>query len=84
MAGSSSDEVPVHQDVLLQELPEHRKNEQLHQLSELLPAKGTWSIRAVNWQIQTGHFYTLKAFSIFTTWLYTSVYVLSDLICGDL
>lgn len=41
MAGPTSHEVFVHQDVLLQELPQHRQDQQLHQLPELLPTKGT-------------------------------------------
>lgn len=41
MAGSTSYEVPVHQNVLLQELPQYRQDQQLHQLPELLPPKGT-------------------------------------------
>lgn len=40
MAGSARHEVPVHTDVLLQELPEHCEDQQLHQLPELLPAEG--------------------------------------------
>lgn len=40
MAGPASNEVPVYANVLLQELPEHCQDQQLHQLPELLPAKG--------------------------------------------
>lgn len=41
MAGPASHEVPVYPNVLLQELPQHRQDQQLHQLPELLPTKGT-------------------------------------------
>lgn len=41
MAGPASYEVPVYPNVLLQELPQHRQDQQLHQLPELLPTKGT-------------------------------------------
>lgn len=41
LAGPPSHEIPVYSDVLLQELPQHCQDEQLHQLPELLPAEGT-------------------------------------------
>lgn len=40
LAGPTSHEDPVHADVLLQELPQHREDQQLHQLPELLPPEG--------------------------------------------
>lgn len=40
LARPSGHEVPVHTDVLLQELPQHREEQQLHQLPELLSAEG--------------------------------------------
>lgn len=40
VAGPTSYEVPVYPNVLLQELPQHREDQQLHQLPELLPTKG--------------------------------------------
>lgn len=40
VAGAARHEVPVHANVLLQELPEHRQDQQLHQLPELFPPEG--------------------------------------------
>lgn len=56
MAGASGHEVLVHPNVLLQELPQHREDQQLHQLSELLLAKGA-SNKQKDWQANNSSLY---------------------------
>lgn len=46
MAGAARHEVAVHADVLLQELPQHRQDQQLHQLPELFPPEGSGAPQA--------------------------------------
>lgn len=45
LAGPPSHEDPLHSNVLLQELPQHREDQQLHQLPKLLPPEGACRFR---------------------------------------